>query len=65
VPSLRCLVITYPNAEAMNTWATAIATAIDKMSPDESKGWDDAQASTTVPNSRRDLMARITHYAHK
>jgi hypothetical protein len=35
------------------------------MSPDESKGWDDAEASTTVPNSRRDLMARITHYARK
>ncbi len=65
VPSLRCLVITYPNAEAMNTWATAIATAFDKMSPDERKGWEDAQASTTVPNSRRDLMARITHYTHK
>jgi hypothetical protein len=64
-PSLRCLVITYPNAEAMNTWATAITAALDKMSPEEHKGWEDAVASTTVPNSRRDFMARITHYAHK
>jgi hypothetical protein len=64
-PSLRCLVITYPNAEAMNTWAATIATRLDKMSPDEHRGWVDAQANTVEPNSRRDLMARFTHYAHK
>lgn len=64
-PSLRCLVIAYPNPEAMNTWAAAIASTMDKMSPDDRKGWDEAVASTTEPNSRRDVMARLTHNAHK
>lgn len=64
-PSLRCLVITYPNADAMNNWATAVETTFNKMSPSDRKGWADAQANTIVPNSRRDFMARLTHYAQK
>lgn len=64
-PSLRCAVITYPNAESMDKWATAIDSTLNKMSAVDRKGWADAQANTTVPNSRRDFMARLTHYAHK
>ncbi len=64
-PSLRCLVIAYPNAEAMNTWAAAIASTMNKMSPDDRKGWAEAVASTTEPDSRRDLMMRVTRQAHK
>ncbi|HYL16794.1 MAG TPA: hypothetical protein VEV41_27415 [Terriglobales bacterium] len=60
-PSLRCLVITYPNAESMDKWATAINAVLGKMSQADR----DALASTTVPDSRRDFMARLTHYAHK
>jgi hypothetical protein len=63
--SLRCTVVTFPSAEAMNKWADAINATIDKMSPMDSKGWQDALASTTVHDSRHDLLARITHYAHK
>jgi hypothetical protein len=60
-PSLRCLAITYPNAEGMDKWASAVNATLGKMSPADR----DAFANTTVPNSRRDLMARLTHYAHK
>jgi hypothetical protein len=60
-PSLRCLVITYPDAESMDKWATAINAALGKMTQADR----DALASTTVPDSRRDFMARLTHYAHK
>lgn len=63
--SMRCTVVTFPDAEAMNKWADAIAATIDKMSQDDRKSWQDALASTTVPNSRRDMLARITHSAHK
>lgn len=63
--STRCTVVTFPNAEAMNKWADAIAATLDKMSQDDRKAWQDALASTTVPNTRRDMLARITHYAHK
>ena len=60
-PSLRCLVITYPNAEGMDKWATAVNESLGKMSQADR----DALASATVPDSRRDFMARLTHYAHK
>jgi len=60
-PSLRCLVITYPNAEGMDKWATAINATLGKMSPADR----DAFTGATVPDSRRDFMARLTHYAHK
>lgn len=60
-PSLRCIVITYPNAEGMDKWASAVNAAFGKMSAADREAF----ASTTVPNSRRDFMARLTHYAHK
>jgi hypothetical protein len=60
-PSLRCLAITYPNAEGMDKWASAVNATLGKMSQADR----DALANATVPNSRRDLMARLTHYAHK
>jgi hypothetical protein len=29
------------------------------------KEWLEGLASTTVPDSRRDILARVTHYAQK
>ncbi|GAC1622135.1 MAG: hypothetical protein NVS9B13_14530 [Candidatus Acidiferrum sp.] len=63
--SMRCTVANFPNAEAMNKWADALNSTMDKMSPEDHKGWDAAIAATTVPDSRRDMLARITHSAHK
>ena len=63
--SMRCTVVTFSNAENMNKWADAIAARIASMSPDERKGWQEGLLSTTEPNSRRDMLARITHSAHK
>ncbi len=60
-PSLRCVVITYPNAEGMDKWATAISTTMSKWSPAERAEF----AGATVPDSRRDILARITHSGHK
>jgi len=59
--SLRCLVINYPNADGMDKWATAISTTMSKWSPAERAEF----AGATVPDSRRDFMARITHSGHK
>jgi hypothetical protein len=59
--SLRCVVITYPNAESMDKWATAITTTMSKWSPAERAEF----ASSTVPDSRRDFMSRITHSGRK
>ncbi len=59
--SLRCLVITYPNAEGMDKWATTVGGTIRKLTgPDRV-----AFFGSTVPDSRRDIMARITHSGHK
>src|SRR6202165_895891 len=60
-PSTRCVVITYPNAESMDKWATAINTTMGKWSPAERAEF----AGATVPDSRRDVLARITHSGHK
>jgi hypothetical protein len=60
-PSMRCLVITYPNAEGMDKWATAVNATLGKMSDADRAAF----FGSTVPDSRRDLMARLTHYAHK
>jgi hypothetical protein len=60
-PSLRCVVITYPNAEGMDKWATAINTTMSKWSPAERAEF----AGSTVLDSRRDILARITHSGHK
>jgi hypothetical protein len=59
--SLRCLVITYPNAEGMDKWATAVGGVLGKLS-----GADrEAVFGSVVPDSRRDILARITHSGHK
>jgi len=60
-PSTQCLVINYPNAEGMDKWAAAINATLGKMSPAER----DEFANTTVTDSRRDIMARVTHAGHK
>ncbi len=60
-PSTRCVVSTYPNAESMDKWATAINTTMSKWSPAERAEF----AGATVLDSRRDIMARITHSGHK
>jgi len=59
--SLRCLVITYPNADGMDKWATAVGGVLGKLS-----GADrEAVFGSVVPDSRRDILARITHSGHK
>lgn len=60
-PSLRCLVITYPNADGMDKWATAVNATLGKMSQADR----DALLGAVVSDSRRDFMARITHSGHK
>jgi hypothetical protein len=60
-PSTRCVVINYPNAESMDKWAAAINTTMSKWSPAERAEF----AGSTVLDSRRDIMARITHSGHK
>ncbi|HET6930517.1 MAG TPA: hypothetical protein VFI45_09375 [Candidatus Acidoferrum sp.] len=60
-PSARCLVISYPNAENMDKWAAAINATLGKMSPADREAF----YATTVPDSRRDMLARITHSGHK
>jgi hypothetical protein len=60
-PSTRCLVITYPNADGIDKWATAINATMGKWSPAERAEF----AGATVPDSRRDILARITHSGHK
>jgi hypothetical protein len=60
-PSIRCLIINYPNAEGMDKWAAAIRTTMSKWSAAERAEF----AGSTVLDSRRDIMARITHSGHK
>ena len=60
-PSTRCVVINYPNAESMDKWAAAINATMSKWSPAERAEF----AGSTVADSRRDIMARITHSGHK
>jgi len=59
--SLRCLVINYPNAEGMDKWATAVNATLGKMSSADRAEF----FGSTVPDSRRDIMARVTHSGHK
>jgi len=35
------------------------------MTPEERKAYSEGHLSTIVPDSRRDIFARLTHYAHK
>src|SRR6266576_2625261 len=60
-PSTRCVVITYPNAESMDKWAVAINTTMGKWTAAERAEY----LGATVADSRRDIMARITHSGHK
>jgi hypothetical protein len=61
-PSLRCVVITYPNADGMDKWATAVGGTLAKMSQADREAFFGSQ----VADSRRDFLARITHSAvHK
>jgi hypothetical protein len=61
-PSTRCLVINFPHADDMDKWATAVNANFAKMSAADR----DAFFGTSVTDSRRDFMARITHSgAHK
>jgi hypothetical protein len=60
-PSMRCLVITYPNAEGMDKWAAAVNGTFAKMSDADREAF----FGSTVADSRRDIMARITHSGHK
>ena len=60
-PSQRCLVITYPNADSVDRWATAVNANFSKMSQADR----DEFFGSTVTDSRRDFMARITHSGHK
>ncbi|HLZ93122.1 MAG TPA: hypothetical protein VKQ28_15540 [Candidatus Acidoferrum sp.] len=60
-PSTRCVVIDYPNAESMDKWAAAINATQGKWTPAERAEF----AGATVADSRRDIMARITHSGHK
>jgi len=62
-PSTRCLVINFPNAENMDKWATAVNATLGKMTAADR----DAFYGSTVTDSRRDFVARITHSgaAHK
>jgi hypothetical protein len=60
-PSTRCVVITYPDAEGMDKWAAAINATQAKWSAAERAEF----VGSTVLDSRRDIMARITHSGHK
>ncbi len=60
-PSTRCLVINYPNAEGMDKWAAAVNATLGKLSAADRTVFN----SATVADSRRDIMARITHSGHK
>jgi hypothetical protein len=60
-PSTRCLVIDYPSAESMDKWAAAVNATLGKMTQADR----DAFFGSTVTDSRRDFMARITHSGHK
>jgi hypothetical protein len=59
--SLRCVVVTYPNAEGMDKWAAAINATMSKWTPAERAEF----AGASVLDSRRDFLARITHSGHK
>jgi len=60
-PSIRCVVITYPNAEGMDKWAAAINATMAKWTPAERAEF----INSTVPDSRRDILARVTHSSMK
>jgi hypothetical protein len=60
-PSWRCLVINFPNVESIDKWAAAVNATLGKMSAADRTAF----YGSTVTDSRRDFMARITHSGHK
>ena len=64
-PALRWNIYIFPSADAMDKFAAAVNAMFAGMSPADTKAWQDGLASTTVPDSRRDDLARVTHYAQK
>jgi len=64
-PAMRWVVYVFPNAEAMDKFAAAVGAMFAGMSPADNKAWTDGLASSTVPDSRRDILARVTQYASK
>ncbi len=64
-PALRWTVFLFPSADAMDKFTAAVNATFAGMSPADSKAWADGLASTTVPDSRRDILARVPHYAQK
>ncbi len=58
-PGLRYVVFIYPNAEAMDKFAEAIAARVAQAE------FTAAMSETSAPEQRRDYMAQVTHYAHK
>jgi len=55
--SERCLVIVLPNAESIDKWAAMVNANFAKMNGGQQAEFYGAQQ----PDSRRDMMARITH----
>ena len=60
-PSTRCVIIDYPNAESMDKWAAAINATMGKWTAAERAEYIGA----SVPDSRRDILGRVTHTGHK
>jgi len=60
-PRRAVVVITYPMPEGMEKWAAAINATQAKWSAAERAEF----VGSTVLDSRRDIMARITHSGHK
>jgi hypothetical protein len=65
--SMRYMVSTYPSDEALDSWAAAQSSVLQKMGPEERKAWQDGLANTMVTDSPRSFhfLARITRYARK
>jgi hypothetical protein len=59
--STRCVIINYPNAEGMDKWAEAINATMAKWSPAERAEY----VGSSVADSRRDILLRVTHSGHK
>ncbi|HEX9222170.1 MAG TPA: hypothetical protein VF860_02450, partial [Candidatus Acidoferrales bacterium] len=63
--SLRNFVTFYPSAEALDKVVTAVSARLAGMSADERQAWQEGLSKLTVPDSTRDMLARVTHYAQK
>lgn len=65
--SMRYMVSIYRDAEALDKWAAVQASVLQKLSPEDRKAWQEANANTMVTDSPRSFhfLARITRYARK